>query len=350
MMPSSLFLLSLLLPFLGGCSGFAPLQLVFPRSLLVYPRRTPPSFPYSYSSFSSSSSSWSWSWSTSPSPSYYHQLLASPADLAHAREVFVKFDENQSGSIDATELLDMLSMLDIPAQPEEADALCKYLDVNGDGEIDIDDFLPWYGQAVDASRNVSQQFQSLLIGRRTVDAFDQTPVADDVLERAVQCAIAAPNRCMSEPWRFIQAGPVTVQQFAQLNRQMMLGMETDNTATATTSTSPVVDWLKIPGWCIVTTKLTGGGDDDETAELEDYKSTCCAIQNFMLSMWSEGIATKWTSGPVQKTPEFAKICNIDMSTERVVGCIWYGFAAGGLVNADPKRRVLGVKDVLRRLP
>lgn len=273
-------------------------------------------------------------------------LFASAADLAHAREVFVKFDENQSGTISSAELLDMLSMLDIAAEKEEADALCKYLDVDGDGEIEMEDFLPWYGQAVDASRCISEQFQSLLIGRRTVDHFDQTPVADDVLERAVQCAIAAPNRRMSEPWRFIQAGPETVKTFAQLNRKMLLGMESDSGASE--PAAPAVDWSKIPGWCVVTTKLT---PNDETAELEDYKSTCCAIQNFMLSMWSEGIGTKWTSGPVQKTQEFANLCGIvDTTQERVVGCIWYGFAAGGLVNADPKRRHKGVNDVLRRLP
>jgi Nitroreductase family/EF-hand domain pair len=329
MMSLVLLLPLFLLPFLVGCWGFAPR---LPNNLHL---SLPPRYQTAQPLRSTLSSS---------------RLLASPADLAHAREVFVKFDENQSGTMNAAELLDMLSMLDIAANQDEAEALCKYLDVDGDGEIDILDFLPWYGQAVDASRSVSQQFQSLLIGRRTVDYFDQTPVADDVLHRAIQCAIAAPNRRMSEPWRFIQAGPETVAKFAQLNQKMRLGMETDDSATRTEPCAPMVDWSKIPGWCIVTTKLTPG---DETAELEDYKSTCCAIQNFMLSMWSEGIGTKWTSGPVQKTPEFADLCGIvaiDTSVERVVGCIWYGFAAGGLVNADPKRRVKSVEDVLRRLP
>ena len=70
----------------------------------------------------------------------------------------------------------------------------------------------------------------------------------------------------------------------------------------------------------------------------------------MLSMWSEGIGTKWTSGPVQKTEEFSQLCGIDTAAERVVGIVWYGFPTGGLVAADPKRRKKGVDDVLSTLP
>ena len=79
-------------------------------------------------------------------------------------------------------------------------------DGDGDGNLDFEDFLPWYIEAVDAAKAVAESFQSLLVGRRTIEQFDQTPVSDDILERAVQCAIAATNRSMSEPWRFIRVG------------------------------------------------------------------------------------------------------------------------------------------------
>lgn len=266
-------------------------------------------------------------------------LFALTAELEHAREVFAKFDENGSGFICSVELGHMLEMLDIEASVEDADALFKYLDGNGDGEIDFDDFLPWYSSAAEAAKEVSSTFQSLLIGRRTVNQFDQTPVSDDVLRRAVACAINAPNRSMSEPWRFIKIGPQTVAKFAQLNEKRHMSMETNDAP-------PILDWTTIPGWCVVTTKLT---PDNPAVELDDFKSTSCAVQNFMLSMWSEGIGTKWTSGPVQFTQEFADLCGVDTTKERVAGCIWYGFATGGLVNADPKRRKKGVDDVLSTL-
>jgi nitroreductase len=263
------------------------------------------------------------------------------AQQEHAREVFLLMDKDRSLTIDSSELASMLCMLDIDATEADAHALFKYLDRRGDGEIGFEeDFLPWYSETAGAAKEVASSFQTLLIGRRTVEKFDQTLVSNDVLRRAVQCAIAAPNRSLSEPWRFIQIGPETVQKFAQLRTTMR--MESDTAAPFTTD-----DWTTIPGWCVVTNRLT---PDDPFVEQEDFKSTCCAVQNFMLSMWSEGIGTKWTSGPVQRTQEFADLCGVDAATEKVVGCIWYGFASGGLINADPKRRKKGVDDVLSKVP
>jgi hypothetical protein len=270
-------------------------------------------------------------------------VVPSSAELTHALEVFQRVDTDNSGSLDADELAEMLRRLDIDASVEEASALFKYLDQDSTGAITVEDFLPWYAQTSEAAKQVAMDFQALLIGRRTVDQFDQTPVDDAVLRRAVQCAIAAPNRNQSEPWRFIQVGPQTVQRFVQLKAKTVATMETTDGEVS----SSVDSWTKIPGWCVVTTKIS---PNDLEKELEDFKSTSCAVQNFMLSMWSEGVGTKWTSGPVQKTEEFAQICGVDPAKERVAGCIWYGFPSGGLKAADPKRRKKGVEDVLSSLP
>lgn len=239
-----------------------------------------------------------------------------------------------SNVISSDDLANMLNSLDVDATQEEAGALFRYLDTDGDGSISLDEFLPWYSESAEAASEVSSSFQSLLLGRRTVHQFDQTPVSDDVLKRAVACAIAAPNRSQSEPWRLIQVGPETVRKFVSLKESMEGGEDTES------------NWTKIPGWCVVTSKLSDVGQE----ELDDFKSTSCAVQNFMLSMWSEGIGSKWTSGPVQKTQEFADLCGVDTQVEKVAGCIWYGFATGGLKNADPKRRKKGVEDVLTTLP
>lgn len=255
-----------------------------------------------------------------------------------ALRLFSQLQDEQDGTISATELETLLNTLDIEATLDEAKALLKYLDDDADGRIAWDEFLPWYGASAETAQQVARDMQSIMTGRRTVDEFDtDTPVSDDVLERAVQCAIAAPNRSTSEPWRFVKVGPETVAKIAELKTTM----ETEDGASSS------LHWVQIPGWCVVTTKLS---PDKPDIELDDFKSTSCAVQNFMLSMWSEGIGTKWTSGPVQKTQAFADLCGVDPQKERVVGCIWYGFAARGLSAADPKRRKKGVADVLTSLP
>ena len=70
------------------------------------------------------------------------------------------------------------------------------------------------------------------------------------------------------------------------------------------------------------------------------------VQNLQLSFAADGVGTKWTSGDIQRTPEFEEICGVS-DRERVVGVVWYGYADG-----DPKqaRRKLSVDDVLTRVP
>lgn len=282
---------------------------------------------------------------------------------SHALEVFERHAsdgayEGQKFISKPEQLLGVLVSLDLDATLEDADIVFRFLDTDGDGRLLFkDEFLPWYLDAVQQAAEISRVFQSMLVGRRTVDEFDKTPVDDAILERAVQCAMAAPNRSCSEPWRFLSVGPSTVEKLAVLNADRTTADAEEGKFTRFT------DWNSVaPGWCVVTTQKdnTKTDDDDDdiinddylmsAIEQENYKSVCCSVQNFMLSMWSEGIGSKWTTGPVQKTPEFADICGIDRSKERVVGIIWYGYATGGTKYADPRRRKLSVDDVLGYLP
>ena len=291
--------------------------------------------------------------------------VLSTSKEAHALEVFEKHAsdgayEGQKFLSKPSSLLSVLEGLDLDATLEDAEIVFKFLDTDGDGRLLFqDEFLPWYLEAVEQATEISRVFQSMVVGRRTVNAFDKTRVDDAILRRAVQCAMAAPNRSLSEPWRFLSVGPSTIENLASLNAEM---------TRADSDQEKYIDWNTVaPGWCVVTRKLPLGSDDvaeghgtavapttgDDLLsgiEQEDFKSVCCAVQNFMLSMWSEGIGTKWTMGPVQTTPEFAEICGIDRSRERVVGIIWYGYATGGTKYADPRRRKLTVDDVLGYLP
>ena len=173
------------------------------------------------------------------------------------------------------------------------------------------------------AQSTSDTFRHLLMSRRTVNGFDPNhPVSDEVLKRAVECAIAAPNRSGSEPWRFIKVGPDTVEKLQTLNaRVIMAGGDKVISRQQSKPLLPDV-WTEIPGWCVVTSLRS---PDDPETELKDFRSTSCAMQNFMLSMWSEGVGSKWTEGPTQKTQQFADLVGIDTDTEKVVGILWYGF-------------------------
>lgn len=283
----------------------------------------------------------------------------------HAREVFLTYAQRVSSSIDInsdnlsspnnencedskiensgilqSDIYEMLNVLDIDATEEEAITLFKYLDEDESGLVSLDEFLPWYAQAVDSAQQAATGFQNLVKSRRTVHKFDATEVDDGVLRRALECAIAAPNRRGTEPWRFIKLGKETVGKVVKLREQMQKGE------------GSFESWTKVPHWIVVTYKRAppDSGPDGKMQQREDFKSTCCAVQNLLLSMWSEGIGTKWTDGPIQRTTEFAEICGIDLEKEKVAGVIWYGFSQGGLKSADKKWRAKGVEEVLDILP
>jgi len=206
-------------------------------------------------------------------------MSLSKSEVDHATEVFHRFGREQ---LEPSELTDMLNALDIEASDDEAGALFKFLDIDGNGTIGLDEFLPWYEQAATVAKEQAQQFQSLLLSRRTVDEFLTTDIDDEVLKRAIQCAIAAPNRRGSEPWQFIKLGKKTVEQVAALKAKMKGAEDIDTT---------IQRWTQIPGWCVVTYPRSPEGNNWQ--QREDFKSVCCAIENFMLSMWSEGIGSKW---------------------------------------------------------
>uniref|UniRef100_A0A7S2LKI3 EF-hand domain-containing protein n=1 Tax=Skeletonema marinoi TaxID=267567 RepID=A0A7S2LKI3_9STRA len=281
----------------------------------------------------------------------------------HAREVFLTYADRVSSSIDHDsetlhahanednqlensgiqlgDLYSMLQTLDITATEEESEALFKYLDEDGSGIVELDEFLPWYAEAVDSVQQMGMTFQQLVKSRRTVNKFDATEVDDGVLRRAIECAIAAPNRSGTEPWRFIKLGKETIAKLVDLRGQIE------------GSGGSFVSWTRVPHWIVVTypRKKPDSGPDGNMQQREDFKSVCCAVQNFMLSMWSEGIGTKWTDGPIQRTEEFAKACGIDLEKEKVAGVIWYGFARGGLNRGvQAKYRKKGVEEVLDILP
>ena len=274
-------------------------------------------------------------------PSRCSSCIIRPAvSEEHAAEVFSLMDADGNGRIDEQELKQVLRMLDIDATNDDVSILFKHLDKDGSKEIDYQEFVAWYASAAASAQRETSVVLDALLRRRTVNEFDTSPVSDIVLRRAVQAAIAAPCHGMTEPWRFIQLGKKTISKIAALNAEGIMKKD------------PVMAekkrerWEKIPGWCVVTSAKSDGG----LKEQEDYAATCGAVQNFMLAMWAEGVGTKWTTGPVTRTEEFAKLCGINLKKEQVVGCIWYGFASGGLASVPAPKRKKGIDDVLSTRP
>ncbi len=158
----------------------------------------------------------------------------------------------------------------------------------------------------------------LIRSRRTIHEFLPQPPPRELVRRGIELARWAPNHLLTEPWRFYLLGPQTATAIARLNAELVSRKQGPAAGQAKQER-----WLAIPGWLVVTCE----NSDDSIRAREDYAACCCAIQNFALYLWSEGIGVKWTTGAVTREPQFYDLIWVDPVVETVVGLLWYGYPA-----------------------
>ena len=125
------------------------------------------------------------------------------------------------------------------------------------------------------------------------------------LHRAVESATFAPNHKKTEPWRFHLLGKKAIRNVCELNADIVA--EKKGPAAGE---KKLKRWLSMAGWLVVTCTTTASSssssmDDPAGIAREDYAACCCAVQNLCLSLHSEEIGTKWTTGPVNFDSKFA---------------------------------------------
>ena len=79
-------------------------------------------------------------------------------------------------------------------------------------------------------------------------------------------------------------------------------------------------------------------------QLEEYASSCASIQNLLLSLHSEGLASKWSTGPIIRTAAFRDLVGCGKN-DMIVGLIMIGWSKR--VPRMPKRRRDRDGDVLK---
>ena len=180
-----------------------------------------------------------------------------------------------------------------------------------------------------------RDFAEVLMGRRTIELFLQTPVPKALLLEAIEAATWAPNHRLTEPWRFYLLGEESTQRCLDLCEKIV----TANKG-ADAGRWKRESWAQKPGWLVVTCQSS----DDELLQREDYGATCAAIQNALLYLWKAGVGSKWTSGAITRDSRFFDIVGIDEHDEFVVGLVWYGYP-----KLTPTQSRTPVADVLREL-
>ena len=208
---------------------------------------------------------------------------------------------------------------------------------------------------VDIDTTLSTQFQNLLQTRRTSSRFANPEAHQDAsywkdaLDRAVECGLMAPNHNRTEPFRFkrLLAPSASTQRLAEIVYQVSLDADSDHDAAARKRDK----WNHIPAFLVTLVESPQISANDVTTttattttttttttspyaplpfvpptterELEDYASACAAVQNILLSLHAEHVASKWATGPVVRTTAFRQLVQA-RPQDRVVALVMVG--------------------------
>ena len=167
--------------------------------------------------------------------------------------------------------------------------------------------------------------------RRSVEKYSGRAPEDAIL-RAVECAIMAPNHFMTEPWRFrlLPQGSKAKEALSELNE------------------SKAEFFDQVPDMMVVSLDPTKGDEKWNLKALEDHAATSCAVQNFMLSLASEGIGSKWMTGKmgIKGGDILTKCCGLDKdTTEHYMGTILIGIPETPLASMKVPNRKKGIDGV-----
>ncbi|SDG94163.1 Nitroreductase [Alteribacillus persepolensis] len=162
-----------------------------------------------------------------------------------------------------------------------------------------------------------------LLSRRTIHKFTNEPVDKSVIEKAVHCAVHAPNHKMTEPWRFYAMTGETKEKLAKRRSELKVEKFLDkNSERAKQAKEDAYQFMIDLPWVIAVT--THRYSVDPVREKEDYAAVACAIQNFMLAAWEEGVGTKWATGQLVNDSIAREIVQ-PKEEEDIIGFLFLGY-------------------------
>jgi nitroreductase len=129
----------------------------------------------------------------------------------------------------------------------------------------------------------------LIVSRRTVHNYKTDKIADDLVIKALELSLWAPNHKLTYPWIYTWAGAGARARLADLSAELKATKkplsETEKRAARANVTNP--SHLIMLGL---------GRSEDAGRQHENYATLACSVQIAMQFLWNQGIGTKWSTG------------------------------------------------------
>ncbi len=159
----------------------------------------------------------------------------------------------------------------------------------------------------------------LIRARRTLQVFTPAPNDPELIERALELALWAPNHRLTFPWRFVVVEDSTRQRLADLALELKRAESSQKLSKA--------QELAIRNKILEPAALVGLGclkNADPLVERENYASVACGVQNISLYLWSQGWGSKWGTGALTRQPQVYELFNWNPDQVEIVGFLWAG--------------------------
>jgi len=163
-----------------------------------------------------------------------------------------------------------------------------------------------------------------ILSRTSVRHFRPDPVAPEVIERLLECAVRAPNHKLTEPWRFTVLTGEARDRFAEIRAQHRLKRFDDASSPEAQAAAEKVrrESCATPAYVVVASVLS----TDEVTREEDYAATMMAIGNLIVAAQALGLGSFLRTGGVMRQPALLELAQVP-ENERIVGVISLGYPA-----------------------
>lgn len=159
--------------------------------------------------------------------------------------------------------------------------------------------------------------EECILGRRTIHDYDGDRKVDrSILERALELAMWSQNHKMTNPWAYC------------------LCNENHRKALADFYVFKKADGKPEPVQQAVRAKIMNPSDlivllqpiaASEFQAKEDYATLAQAVQNMSLFLWSKGIGSKWSTGPITEDKSIYELFEISEQHYQIIGFFWVGY-------------------------
>ena len=154
--------------------------------------------------------------------------------------------------------------------------------------------------------------------RRTIHFFENKKVSENIIKDSIEAANQAPCHRLTFPWRFYS---VSLKKRTQI-LDLAIEIKSKKKQIDENAENIIKEKYLNPSHLLITSQIL---NKEPTIQKEDYAACSCAIQNLCISLASDGVFSKWSTGAITKNPKTYEIIDVNPKSEEIIGFIWIGY-------------------------